>query len=106
MDTDLNALSDTFPYVKMTLHRISELFSPVLGHLNELLSVITVERRTDCNETTLKEESREKKRKSKLRSLILDSWADLAEEFGNKWVKPTDGHEKEEKLLIVSAELH
>lgn len=107
MDTeDLNALADMFPYLKMTLHRISEFFSHVLEHLNELLSVTTAEKRTDYNETTLKKRG-EKKGKSELRSLILDSWADFAAQFWNKWVKTTDGHEKEEeKLLTVSAELH
>lgn len=65
MDTeDLNALSDMFPYLKMTLHRISEFFSHVLEHLNELLSVTTAEKRTDYNETTLKKRGEKKEKVS------------------------------------------
>lgn len=60
MDTeDLNALSDTFPYMKMTPYRISELVSSVL--INELLLVTRAEKRTDCNETTLKKKEKKKK---------------------------------------------
>lgn len=70
--------------MKMTPQRISELFSPVLGHLNELFSVTAAERKTDCNKTSLKKEIKKKKRKNELRSLILDSWADLAAQFWNK----------------------
>lgn len=65
MDTeDLNALSDTFPYLKMTPHRISEFFSHVLQHLNELLSVTTAEKKTDCNETTFLKRGKKKEKVS------------------------------------------
>lgn len=67
--------------MEVTPYRISGLLSPVLGHLQGLLSVTRAEGRTEFNETTVRQKIK-KKRKSQLRSTKVFNFRSLGRVSG------------------------